>query len=470
VKVYPVVESNPLQRSRPSEGFPTSDALTTPPPAEQGQLIQLTLAYDFAATDQLSCSLPQSDATPMDLGSSDFALTELQQEGLLLELVQLRSQTQTQLTRIQQLEQALDQSQLCMRELQQQLIEQQFLENQLAATEEIANIQQQAIHQLKLQLSQKQQALDLTQADLEQEQRVLHEVLRVVEELSQSQNTDVNDFCTNLLREHSTSQSSRHPLHSDVDQLKTVLEHQQQRVSELEAEAALRAGWETSLIEMLVSTQTTLLALAETASDESIVSVAEKTNLLNQLNDCLSGLQQSLQQMQRVRDRSNFSVAPISPQEFIDAQNRIGELETQLARTETAKLLIQHAYQEAEVDRDRQRSRLADLESQVAEMQEQILHQAQQASEYETAVQHWKDRYVHSYQQIQQLKQLLDGNLADLPSEVQEILADLEANRLSAIDQNQSSAIAPARFNRDTQLDLPDFLLRRRSYKTRRLS
>jgi len=465
-----VVEFDPLQRSRASEDFSASDNLPTPPTAGQHQLIQLTLAYDFAAIDQLSCPLPQSDATQAHPISDNFALTELQQQGLLLELVQLRSQTQTQLTRIQQLEQALDQSQLCIREVQQQLIEQQFLENQLATTEEIANIQQQAIHQLKLQLSQKQQALDLAQANLEQEQRVLHEILRVVEELSQSQNTDVNDFCANLLRERSANQSLRHSLHSDVDQLKAVLEHQQQRVSELEAEAALRAGWETTLIEMLVSTQTTLLALAETASDESIVSVAEKTNLLNQLNDCLSGLQQSLQQMQTVRDRPHFSVAPISPQEFIEAQNRIGELETQLARTETAKLLIQHAHQEAEVDRERQRSRLADLESQVAEMQEQILHQAQQASEYETAVQHWKDRYVHSYQQIQQLKHLLDGNLENLPSEVQEILADLEANRLSAIDQNQSSAITPARFNRDTQLDLPDFLLRRRSYKTRRLS
>ena len=65
--------------------------------------------------------------------------------------------------RIEQLEQALEQSLASISELKLQLKDQHLLETQLAATEEIANIQQQAINELQRQLMQ-QQSLEVESA------------------------------------------------------------------------------------------------------------------------------------------------------------------------------------------------------------------------------------------------------------------------------------------------------------------
>ncbi len=386
-----------------------------------------------------------------------------QQQRLLAELLQLRSQVHSQVSRIRSLEQALDQSLVHLKELRQQLIDQQFLEDHLAATEEIANIQQQAIYQLKAQLATKQQIIEANQTELRQQQQELQVAW---------QRLAAAGISLDLPGEgQSKLNPSRAPLTDyplEPSTIETLLAQQRQYIAELEAAAALRAGWETSLIEMLVSTQTTLTTLVEISALAPVESSACGSELMVQLTHCLAGLTQSLEQAPLAKQHNASS--PTSAQELIEAQKRIGELETQLAHQETARMLLQHTYQEMETERDRQRQRLQDLEAQVAEMQEQILHQAQQASEYETAVQHWKDRYVGNYQQIQQLRQILEATLPTFPVEVEAILATLEASRLSAMDQNPASALVPARFNRDSQLDLPEFLLRRRRYKAQRLS
>jgi chromosome segregation ATPase len=77
-----------------------------------------------------------------------------------------------QLERIGQLEQALEQSLTSLNELKQKLKDQHLLETQLAATEEIANLQQQAITQLKQQVTQRhrsQTRLQYTCLELEKE-------------------------------------------------------------------------------------------------------------------------------------------------------------------------------------------------------------------------------------------------------------------------------------------------------------
>lgn len=68
---------------------------------------------------------------------------------------------QEHLERIGQLEQALEQSLTSSNELRQMLRDQHLLENQLAATEEIANLQQQVINELKQRLVQQQQSVDM---------------------------------------------------------------------------------------------------------------------------------------------------------------------------------------------------------------------------------------------------------------------------------------------------------------------
>ena len=57
--------------------------------------------------------------------------------------------------RIEQLEQALEQSLASINELRLQLKDQHLLETQLAATEEMANLQQQVINELQRQLRQR---------------------------------------------------------------------------------------------------------------------------------------------------------------------------------------------------------------------------------------------------------------------------------------------------------------------------
>lgn len=79
------------------------------------------------------------------------------------------------------------------------------------------------------------------------------------------------------------------------------------------------------------------------------------------------------------------------------------------------------------------------LERQVAEMQEQILQQAQQEAEYETAVQYWKDRYFS----IQP---------ADKPE------ADLRPPGSPAVDLSTAD-----RLPRLPGVELPDFLVRRQA-------
>ncbi|HEY9883488.1 MAG TPA: hypothetical protein V6C98_07740, partial [Thermosynechococcaceae cyanobacterium] len=58
--------------------------------------------------------------------------------------------------RIRHLEQALDQSLASLSEMRLQMVDQRRLEAQLAATEDISNIQQRAIARLKLQLAHQQ--------------------------------------------------------------------------------------------------------------------------------------------------------------------------------------------------------------------------------------------------------------------------------------------------------------------------
>ncbi|NJP08174.1 MAG: hypothetical protein HC866_00790 [Leptolyngbyaceae cyanobacterium RU_5_1] len=106
---------------------------------------------------------------------------------LVAELEQARSLEHGQRERIHHLEQALDQSLASLEELRLQLVDQQFLETQLASTEEFANIQQRAITQLKQQLAQQQQALDAQQTQSQEQQQSFQELLAIVEDLAQGQ-------------------------------------------------------------------------------------------------------------------------------------------------------------------------------------------------------------------------------------------------------------------------------------------
>jgi chromosome segregation ATPase len=252
--------------------------------------------------------------------------------------------------RIHHLEQALDESLLSLREMRSQLVDQHFMEAQLAATEEIANVQQQAILQLK------QQLIQLQPPPLEQTSPVL------------------------------------------------------------------------------------------LATDNGV------------------GLSQTLLARAAVEPRS------LTHQELAIAQAQLEDLETERVRQISIQTLLQHANRELEQEREQQQTRIANLERQTADLQEQILQQAQQATEYETAVQHWKDRYETDRRQIQRLSELLATPLPPATEEITEILIRLQDTPDVTVAPGSPELPSALDHNPSAKLDLPDFLMQRRRYKPRRSS
>ncbi|MGB7417124.1 MAG: hypothetical protein WA902_23215, partial [Thermosynechococcaceae cyanobacterium] len=149
---------------------------------------------------------------------------------------------------------------------------------------------------------------------------------------------------------------------------------------------------------------------------------------------------------------------------LLKAQTKIAGLESKLSSTGIMQAQFQHSTQEYEAQAQTLQERSEQLEQQVAEMQEQILQQAQQASEYETAVQHWKDRCVDSEQSAEQMKQVLTQFLLSNSSE------PLSEHQLEhAIAQLSQSLPTPQLSEagrKGAVLDLPSIMHRWRSTKS----
>ncbi|MBV9389236.1 MAG: hypothetical protein JOZ78_22680 [Chroococcidiopsidaceae cyanobacterium CP_BM_ER_R8_30] len=150
-------------------------------------------------------------------------------------------------------------------------------------------------------------------------------------------------------------------------------------------------------------------------------------------------------------------------QDLIAGQTRIEALETQLAGQHTAQAQLQHAYQEMAAECEQGSSRLEQLEQETTLLQEKLLQQAQQASEYETAVHYWKNLYKERQHQLLELKTALKELLPDPQDQLLDILeaiqplADIETAELTG--SNLSSM--PLK-KQPLQVDLPAFLIRNR--------
>lgn len=337
-------------------------------------------------------------------------------ESVMTEVGELRSQVQGQIERIHHLEQALDQSLAFQEELRSQLANQQFLESQLASTEEIANIQQQAITQLKQQLAQQRQLLAAQQGEVEQGQHL-----------------------GNASRLSASSQT------------KDSLLHQRGVIPDASSSVQLSLLDQINLPELMQR-------------------LAEREASVHQLETELHRAHIALQEQQALIDafqtftvrRSAGDLADISLDgELFTAYCKIQELETQLSKQTTSQVMLQHTFQELEQIRDRHQSRIAELETQTAVMQEQILKQAQQSSEYETAVQHWKDRYQSLQSYLTQIKHLLEQTLPNPPAPIAELLTTLQT-----VTSNTTEEPAVPPVSRSPRIDLPDFLIRRHRYRT----
>jgi chromosome segregation ATPase len=308
-------------------------------------------------TEQLSL-IPEE--SPPDLPASEF--------------LALQDQVKTQQRRIRDLEMALDQSLASLGEVRSQIVDQRFLERQLASTEEIANVQQQAIHQLKLQFAQQKAELEAKIQQAQQRERDYQILLDAAE----------------------------------VDALKTQV--QDGETSEVEQVQVLQAD--------------------------------------------LKLRRQQIQDLEQQKHAAQIQMTQL--------ETLVETLEGRIARHMTTQALLQQVCQELEGDREQSQSRITELEHQSAEMQEQILSQAQQASEYETAVQHWKTRFQVLQEKAIALKQFLAEQA--LSNEAAELLASIDT---SAPPDLKSTARSNP-FNPDLKIDIPEFLVRRRTYRSRK--
>lgn len=312
------------------------------------------------------------------------------------ELPFLRSQVEKQVNRIQSLERALDQSLLVVEELRKQLVNQQFLEDQLAATEEIANIQQRAITQLKQQLAQQQHS------------------------------------AVNLLPDSE----------SDID-LATIKD-----AVSVPGEATTILAQKLAELTQQLNNRQHIIEQLETELDRTHLELQEQQALITSLHSQV--------------EAEFLNHNPSLEQELFAAHCKIQELELQISKQITTQAILQHTCHELEQGRDRYQTRAQELESQTADMQEQILQQAQQASEYETAIQHWKDRYLHGQDYLRRISEFVQHLEVHPVTELTNLLAEIQV--LLNTPEPEKIVLSLSRPNK---MDIPDFLARHQRYRVR---
>jgi chromosome segregation ATPase len=348
--------------------------------------------------------------------SLGLTITPVDYQALLQELAEAQTLDEERRDRIYHLEQALDQALLCIAELKTQVHDQQVLEAQLANTEEFAYVQQQAIARLKLQIAEQGQALEIQSLEIQQRDQAVEELLVSVEIITQTQQREIERVRLKLMEDQREAGHQRSRMGLQIQDLQVHLESRQHRVGELEAE--------------------TLAARTLTASLQVQLESAR----------------------QQVRELSAKSPAIAAlRQDFARAQGQVEELEGQIAQQTLHQARWQQNHQVMEEERDRLQTRVNSLEQQTAEMQEQVLHQAQHAIEQETAVQYWKDRCQTSQDEMAKLKERLQ-QVEDpaLRGAIAKLLEDKPP------EQAEPLSIPAIPLPRLLPADLPEFLARRR--------
>lgn len=294
--------------------------------------------------------------------------------------------------RIQQLESALKQCQIYINELKALLSDQEFLESQLASTEEYSHIQQKAIAALRDQLLQQRthdQDLDILRdqraalsSQVDYQEKALSEL--------QGQFSEVQQEVTRL-------QSANRKLDAELQlALVTDVESTQQRIIAQQTNERLRHEIR-NLEEQL-----------KVLKDRAIKHDAGQKRYLTIIS--------ALKNSHKSDSQKNLAIKNMSSA-LLMAQDTITKLENELSSQCLMQAQLQQLSHELEENVKANIDRIDAQERQIAEMQEQILHQAQEAREYETAVQHWKDKSEKYESLLGQLFNLLD-TLPENPKEI----------------------------------------------------
>lgn len=130
-----------------------------------------------------------------------------------------------------------------------------------------------------------------------------------------------------------------------------------------------------------------------------------------------------------------------------------------------------NACQELQQECDRQHRKMLNLEEENAAMQEQILQQARQANEHETAVQYWKDQFNTLQQYVSQIKQAIDLNLSGGAEKGQSVINAMQLRELLNTfipkDELEHTGDADTAGTSNRYIyNVPDFLIRRYRYRS----
>lgn len=207
---------------------------------------------------------------------------------------------------------------------------------------------------------------------------------------------------------------------------------------------------EEALEETVTSLEEAKSRLAEQAYLESHLASTEETANVQQ--QAILQLKQQLSDKSHQLTQKDMAFNQLLQARKASEQRDQANLTTEIAKHRQNQALLQQACQELEQDREAQQQRVRALEQQTAQMQEEVLKQAQQSREYQTAIQHLKDYHLHQQAQITELYQAIDASGIELPTEIQEILANLQDPTIP-----KPRGIRPYQ---DLSVDLPGFLKR----------
>ena len=407
------------------------------------------LEFDWG--DDLTFGDPQSQESALIANGLEF---ECLDDAAPAHSVPVDKQPQ----RIKHLERALEQCQLYIDALKSQLADQDFLEMQLATTEEFTHIQKQAIVALQHQLENREQK-DSEQAVLEQQKSILETQLLETETQLHNQHSEVSALqeqveqareALNQFKQKTEQLSSQVQVSQD-----SVVQETQQRIIAQQTVERLRADLrdrEAKLSDLEATLQRTEDDRQKIADD------------LSNHRDIVSALQESDQS----QSPKNQVIQRLS-RNLLQAQDKISTLEKQVSNQSVLQAQLQHSTQEFESKAQDSQERSNQLEQQVTEMQEEILRQVQQAHEYETAIQHWKDRCIKAEQAVVQMKQILEQVVFDRRASNASVSKEL-ANTITEITTPTPPAIAPLSVpdssGRKNLMDLPALVHRWRNERS----
>ena len=194
---------------------------------------------------------------------------------------------------------------------------------------------------------------------------------------------------------------------SQVEQQVQTLSDFQSQLSQAEIDVSclhelnqkLETELQLSLVTDVESTQQKIIA--QQTNERLRVEIRNLEDQLQVLSDRLQksdagqkryrAIVSALQNAQKSDSRKNLAIQNMSTSLLL-AQDTITTLENELSSQSLMQAQLQQASHELEQTVKDNLDRIDAQERQIAEMQEQILHQDQEARESETAVQHWKDK------------------------------------------------------------------------------